>query len=192
MASLADLAVQEAHSVVSTAAPEALTAYNTALMPAGHLTMNPSVYGSQAARGHSTLVDQLEPMVACMLASVVQLLTHYLPFLTEHSTLVDQLEPMAAYMLASVAAIRLMLKPLAYHWLAVTGHSIPVVAVSAELEVYTKEAQTLEPNLLQFAALQKNSEMWQYHIWNRTIDPALIRNYNLGNTLFVAPEAVHN
>lgn len=119
-------------------------------------------------------------------------LVYYFPLATEHSTLAAQLELTVAYTLALVAAIRLMPKPLAYHWLAVTAHNRPVAAVSVELTAYTEMAQMQELDLLQLAAQQKRPEMWRHHIWNRMIGPALTRNYNLGNKLFVGREDAHS
>jgi hypothetical protein len=116
-----------------------------------------------------------------------------------HSILAaDRAGPVVAYTSASVAVRRLMTKLLAYHSPVETEHSIPVAVVLAELAVYTlaSAAQELARVLAQdsvcFAVLPKGSGMWMYRIWNRMIGPALTRNYNLGSTLFVVPEDVHN
>jgi hypothetical protein len=100
--------------------------------------MTPLVHYLPLATEHNMQIAQLVPMVAyATLMPVAQPLAHYSSLATGHSTLVAQLVPMAAYTLALLTGQQ----PLAYHWLAVTAHSIPVAAVSAELEVYTEVVQ---------------------------------------------------
>jgi hypothetical protein len=112
-----------------------------------------------------------------------------------HSILAaDRAGPVVAYTSVSVAAIRLTTKLLAYHSPVGTEHSIPVTVVLAELEAYTlaSAARVLAQDSVCFAVSQKGSEMWMYRIWNKMIGPALTQNYNLGSTLFVVLEDVHN
>jgi hypothetical protein len=110
-----------------------------------------------------------------------------------HSTaLVVAPEAQVAHSIVSMAARCLMPKPSAHRSLVGMGHSTPAALVLAELEAYTSVSAAQAQDSVRFVVLQKGSGMWMYRIWNRMIGPALTRNYNLGNTLFVAPEDVHN
>jgi len=170
-------------------------AHSTALVAApGAQMAHRSLVGTE----HNTLADRLVPMVAYTLALVAarclmpKLLAHRSLVGTGYSTLADRLVPMVVYTLASVAARCLMPKPSAYHSLVGTGHSTPAALVLAELEAYTSVSAAQAQDSVRFVVPQKGSGMWMYRIWNRMIGPALTRNYNLGNTLFVAPEDVHS
>lgn len=121
-------------------APEAQMAYNIASQAARYLTMKLLGHCWSVATEHSmsSLEDRLVPMAAYTMAAK-QTLGHCSPVATEHSMSVvtDRLVLMVAYTLAPMAARHLTPKPLAYHSLIATGHSILAAVALADLEAYT-------------------------------------------------------